>query len=125
MPAPDALSVAAIAAFRPYEPRLGDFVGGSANEVRGHVRSSLRLDTVQRVFVLLREPGGEWRVGGSTAPAFAAHGRTVPWTVQLEPAAPDGAEVQAVGCLVWPLRCTALGPTFVVDGGRVVPRAGT
>lgn len=108
----------------PPSPALGAAVGGAADRVRGRLRSSLRQDTVQWLLVLGRRPDGEAAVIAGGAPEFEGVGRDVPWQVAWPEPLPAGSRLRVVGCLVGARRFVALGPTFVVEAGSLVPTNG-
>lgn len=104
----------------PSSPELGTCNGGDTTRVHGTLRSSLRNDSVQWVFVVAVPPGAEPLVLGRTLPDFAAGSRDVPWQVTLD-APITAAGVRAVGYVPRRRQFVALGTVFMPRNGALVP----
>ncbi|MBL8751955.1 MAG: hypothetical protein JNK15_01535 [Planctomycetes bacterium] len=98
----------------------GAVIGGDANGVRGHVRSSLNQPGVAAVLVVdAAQPGGLLGVGW---PDFAAAGRDrdVPWTATFAAPLAEGRRVVVLAFRPRQGSCERIGGVHVLQQGRLV-----
>ena len=124
VPALDDVAVDPLASFDRASGGRGHITGGTADVIRGEVRSSLR-SAIQRVAVVAFPKNGPPRVIGYARPDFENAGRSVTWEVQLDAPLADGTTVRATGYLVDQRAFAPMGGPYVLKDGRVQTGTGS